>query len=136
MYGTPSQEGTVTSSAQNIESAKLGTNTDSSVGKEPEPSYTSTAMGAPASEQPTETSRTLPGTMISHPKEEDDASCLSIKSGKMGPYAGGADTPPIGETSQTTTTEEAAQKSTMDKLKEKVTGKSTETSSTEPTILK
>ena len=81
-------------------------------------------------EQTTETSGTLPRTMISRLKDVDDISCLSIKSGRLGPYAGGADTPPVGQTEQST--EQPAEKSTTDKLKEKVgLGKSTEASTTE-----
>ena len=67
-----------------------------------------TALGEKSAEQSeapqqqtSETVRSLPGTTISRLRQEDDdASTMSIKSGMQGPYAGGADTPPIDRTGQ------------------------------------
>lgn len=92
MYGTPQEEGTVTSSTQNIATSTLGTNTSSRGDKNTESSYDTTSTNLPIQDQTGDTSRTIPGMLISRLKEEDDVSCLSIKSGKLGPYAGGADT--------------------------------------------
>lgn len=129
MYGTPQKEGTVTSSAQNIATSTLGTNTSSSGDKNTDSSYDTTQTNLPVQQQTSETGRTLPGMLMSRLKEEDDVSCLSIKSGKLGPYAGGADTPPAGQTG--TTTEQSADKSTTERVKEMIgLGSSQETSTT------